>query len=108
MDRNIKQDPNVLDTYKRTFENAKTKHDITISSMVEKESQLKSLHTKLLSMCLGASFYLQKESLYVILSIRKELNLEIDSAEYMDAMEDMFKKYEGFFTQENVEKLIRG
>ena len=52
--------------------------------------------------------YLQKESLNVILSIRKELNLEMDSEKYLSRMEEMFKKYEGFFSQENVEKLIRG
>lgn len=108
MDSNSKQNPNILDNYKKTFQGMKTEHDTTIASMINKEAQLKSLHTKLLSMCLNAGIYLQKETLYVILSIRKELNLEIDSAEYISKMEEMFKKYDGFFTQENIEKLIRG
>ena len=108
MDSSSKQNPNILDTYKKTFQGMKTEHDTTIALMINKEAQQKSLHTKLLSMCLEAGIYLQKESLYVILSIRKELNLEIDSAEYISKMEEMFKKYDGFFTQENIEKLIRG
>jgi len=107
MDSNSKQNSHVFDNYRKTFESAKTKHDTTVSSMIDKEGQLKPLHTKLLSMCLNAGMYLQKESLYVILSIRKELNLEIDSTEYLSRMEEMFKKHESFFTQENLEKLLR-
>jgi len=103
-----KQNPNIFDIYQKTFQEVKTKHDNTIATMIDKEAQRKSLHTKLLSMCLDACIYLQKESLYVILSIRKELNLEIDSAEYLSKMQEVFAKYEGFFTQENLEKLIQG
>jgi hypothetical protein len=108
MNSSSKQNPNILDIYKKTFESMKTNHDTTIASMINKEAQQKTLHTKLLSMCLKAGIYLQKESLYVILSIRKELNLEIDSAEYISEMEEMFKKFDGLFTQESIEKLIQG
>jgi hypothetical protein len=108
MDSSSKQNPDSLEIYKETFQGIKTKHDTTVASMVEKGDELKPLQTKLLSMCLKAGIYLQKESLYVILSIRKELNLEIDSAEYISEMEEMFKKYDDFFTQENIEKLIGG
>lgn len=109
MNSSSKQNPDILRTYKERFQDIKTKHDTTVTSMIDKEAQQKSLHMKLLSMCLNAGMYLQKEALYVILSIRKELNLEIDSAEYLSRIEEMFKEYEdGFFTPENVEKLIRG
>jgi hypothetical protein len=106
MDSSSKQTPGILEVYKNTFQSMKTEHDTTIDSIMTKEGELKSLHTKLLTMCLKASIYLQKESLYVILSIRKELNLEIDSTEYLSRMEEMFKKSESSLTQENIEKLL--
>jgi hypothetical protein len=106
MDNSSKQNSGILETYKKTFQSMKTEHDTTVASMIEKEGKLKSLHTRLLSMCINAGICLQKESLYVILSIRKELNLEIDSTEYLSRMEEMFKKSEGLITQENIEKLL--
>ena len=59
-------------------------------------------------MCLKTGNYLQKECLCVILSIRKELNLEIDSAEYLSKMEETFKKLDGLFTPDKVEELLGG
>ncbi|PKL46307.1 MAG: hypothetical protein CVV39_07380 [Planctomycetes bacterium HGW-Planctomycetes-1] len=106
MDSGSKQNFDVLETYKKTFQTIKTEHDTTVASMIEKEGKLKSLHTRLLSMCINAGIYLQKESLYVILSIRKELNLEINSTEYLSRMEEIFKKSENLVTQHNIEKLL--
>jgi len=95
-----------IDIYKKTFNNMKTKHDATIVSIAEKEAQLKALHAKLLSMCLKAGNYLQKESLHIILSIRKELNLEIDSAEYLSKMNEAFKVSQDIISPDNIRKLI--
>ncbi len=107
MDSSSKQDAGVLETYKNQFQEVKTKHDTTLALMSTKEDELKCLHIKLISMCLSAGIYLQKEALNVILSIRKELNLEIDSTEYLSQIEEMFKGFGGF-NQEDIEKLIQG
>lgn len=108
MDNNSKQNPNILDIYRKQIDDMEKENEAICDEMMSKEAEQKTLHTKLLSLCLEAGMYLQKESLNVILSIRKELNLEMDSEEYLSCMEEMFKKYEGFFNQENIEKLIRG
>jgi len=108
MDSSSKQNPGILGIYKKAIEDLQKENEAVCDVMTNKDAEQKTLHTKLLSMCINAGICLQKESLYVILSIRKELNLEIDSTEYLSCMEEMFKKHEGFFTQENVEKLLRG
>lgn len=105
-DSNSKQ--NILDIYTKQIDDTEKENEAICDEIKSKETEQKNLHTKLLSLCLEAGMYLQKESLNVILSIRKELNLEMDSEKYLSCMEEMFKKYEGFFNQENVEKLIRG
>jgi len=106
MDNNSKQ--NILDIYTKQIDDTEKENEAICDKINSKEAEQKTLHTKLLSLCLEAGMYLQKESLNVILSIRKELNLEMDSEKYLFRMEEMFKKYEGFFSQKNVEKLIRG
>lgn len=97
---------NILDIHKKTFNDIKTKYDATIDLMTKKQKQQKELHVKLLSMCLKASTYLQKESLHVILSIRNELNFEIDSAEYLSKMNEVFKVHEDILSPDNIKKLI--
>jgi len=106
MDSSSKQNPGILDIYKKTIEGLQKENEAICDVITNKDAEQKTLHTKLLSMCLNAGIYLQKESLYVILSIRKELNLEIDSTEYLSRMEEMFKKSESFLTRENIEKLL--
>jgi len=108
MDSSSKQNPSVLDIYKKTFEQMKTEHDSTVTQWIGKETQLKDLHAKLLSMCLQTGNYLQKEALHVILSIRKELNLEIDTDEYISAMNKTFKLFGDTFNPDNIKKMIYG
>ena len=108
MDDNSKKDPSVLDIYKNNINALQIENENICATITNKETERKTLHTKLLSMCINIAAYLQKESFYVIISIRKELNLEIDSTEYLSNIEGLFKKYENVFTPENIEKLMRG
>jgi len=107
-ENNSKKNPDILDIYRKTIDDMQKENEAICDEITSKEAERNTLHAKLLSLCLEAGMYLQKESRYIILSIRKELNLEMDSEEYLSCIEGMFKKYEGFFDQENVEKLIQG
>ena len=108
LDDNAKQNPDVLNVYTNTIDAVGKEHEAICNEMESKVAEQKAAHTKLLSMCLNAGMYLQKESLNVLLSIRKELNLEMDTEEYLSYMEAFFKKSEGFYTQENIKKLTQG
>ncbi|MGA1979011.1 MAG: hypothetical protein ABSG99_00380 [Sedimentisphaerales bacterium] len=108
MDVEGKKNTEVSATYKKMFDEMKAKHDSTVAVMMKKEEELTEFQPRLLSMCLKVAAYLQKESLSVTLSMRKELNMEINSAEYLSEMDKVFKTYSDYLTPEKIEKLIHG
>jgi hypothetical protein len=107
-DSNIKQDPKVLDAYERMFDKTKAERDNIIASITSKEAERYALYIALASMCINTGQMLQKEFLNVLLSIRKELKLDIDSAEYINIMKAAFNRIEGIFTQDTFNKIIQG
>jgi hypothetical protein len=96
-----------LSVYNNTFNDIKAKYDSTIGSINAKSSQIKELYAKILSLCIQASSNLQKESLPVILAIRKELNLAINNDEYLSMMNKVFKVHSSFITPDNIKKMIQ-
>lgn len=101
-------EPNLIKHYEKAHTEIKKEYDTTVALMLEKRKELQAVHSELNVRCLKSSSFLQKESFHVMLTIRKELKLELDSSEYLSRIEKMFVKQKDLFTVEKIDELKDG
>jgi hypothetical protein len=86
-------------THESMFKNAGVQYETANAKLTKANAELEKLNKELLSQCLLIGLSLQKDALPVIVSIRKELDFDIDTETYMTTMEPIFSSTESLIKE---------